>query len=177
MPFMNPPFPGATSEWMWLGLNADNWIAIGSALVAVVSVFAAVRAVKDARRSADAAEKSATEAATLSKIEGERRKDEREETHRSLQPTQQNVITASLKGPPGGRNLYGDIEVDRETRVQAEAILTTGATTPLAQPADRAAAQSCPRVPHRAVAGGQEDPTDRRGPVQVLASGPADRRR
>ncbi|WP_424532542.1 hypothetical protein ACOZ38_19910 [Sphaerisporangium viridialbum] len=122
-------------------MNLDRWIAIGGAVIAAVGMIVAWRALVQARRSANAAdrsavaaEKSATEAAALSEIEGERRKDEREETHRSLHPTQQTAIVTSLDGPTGAKNLFGTIEVDRPVRAHATAILANGAMAPISLP-------------------------------------------
>ncbi|WP_433225817.1 hypothetical protein [Microtetraspora malaysiensis] len=77
-----------------------------------------------------AAQKSADEAATMSQIEQERRKDEREHLHRDLHPTDQTVVESFLKGS-ARQNLFGSLTVKREVRGHAETVLGPNARGPV----------------------------------------------
>ncbi|GLW13174.1 hypothetical protein Misp01_83020 [Microtetraspora sp. NBRC 13810] len=118
------------TEWQFLGLNADNWIAISSAVVALLGVALAVRyarrsakaaqesaqvgrdAAQAGKEAADAARRSAEEAATISQIERERR-------HDDLGPAHPGEIVAVAEQTSGGRSLFGSITVARGYRVKA----------------------------------------------------------
>lgn len=130
---MNIPSPAA-QEWTWLGLNADNWIAIGSCIVAIVGVGTAViyarRSAKASANSAKSAEKSAEEAATISQIERDRR-------HDDLAPPHPGEIKAEEEPDArlgrGHYTAFGSITVPRDYRVKAEAWNGT-ALTPIDLP-------------------------------------------
>ncbi|WP_336214358.1 hypothetical protein [Nonomuraea sp. LPB2021202275-12-8] len=103
----------------FLGLDADNLIAIASALIAVIGVGVAAviaqRSAIAAKKSAAAAEASAAEAATISHIERERR-------HDDLAPQHPIEIVAKREKRSGVRpDLYGSITIGRNYRVQGVA--------------------------------------------------------
>ncbi|WP_162642339.1 hypothetical protein [Streptosporangium sp. 'caverna'] len=96
-------------------MDAGDWIAVAALVVALAAgYFAAI--------SARAARRSANEAARLSGIEAERRRDEREERHERLAPSHPGSIVAVLEESAvgGPKNLFGSITVPRDYRVQAE---------------------------------------------------------
>lgn len=157
--------PLAQEEWTWLGLNADNWIATGSGVVALAGFVVAMRALIHARKSAEAshasamaAQKSADEAATISRIELDRRHDDLAPAH----PGELRAEERSDPQHPGYYNLFGSITVPRDYRVRAEMWNGT-ALSPIALPLLLRANQSqrfhIDRVPTGA--------TDSTAPIEV----------
>ncbi|MEN3540976.1 hypothetical protein AAH991_38085 [Microbispora sp. ZYX-F-249] len=121
----------AVQEWTWLGLKADQWIAVAGGSVGLAGVLVAWRALVHAKRSAKASEdsaraaqKSADEAATISGIE-------RERWHDELTPTDQKEVVGQVEGRlPDVQGLFGTIRVNRVCRVNAVAtVRATDVTT------------------------------------------------
>ncbi|MEU8278396.1 hypothetical protein ACFYOK_35580 [Microbispora bryophytorum] len=127
----------AAQELTWLGLNADNWIAVAAGGIGLAGVVIAWRALVHARRSAEsadesakAAQRSAEEAATISRIERDRR-------HDDLAPPHPGEIQAEEESDTrlgaGHYNVFGSITVPRDYRVRAQAWNGTS-LTPIALP-------------------------------------------
>ena len=105
-------------------MDSEDWIALVGVVVAVIAVGLSVRALrysrdstKASREAADAALRSAQEAATISRIEKERH-------HEDLAPPSPVEITAELEESPRGAgqaSLFGEIIVPRDYRVRATA--------------------------------------------------------
>ena len=121
--------------------DGPTWTDIVGAIGGIVglgvggaSAVIAGLAKRDSRRSADAAEKSASEAAKLSAIEQERRDEERERRHEDLWPHPPEKIETELREGGATRSLFGSVMVTRTYRVRAEALRENGGSAPLSLP-------------------------------------------
>ncbi|MEU7911411.1 hypothetical protein [Microbispora bryophytorum] len=127
----------AEEGWTWRDLNADNWIAIGSAAFALAGVIAAVFAVvysrssaKSSKASADAAQKSADEAARLSQIEIDREHNRYAPDHPGILHAEEEV---DHRSPAGHYVAFASITLPRTYRARAETWNGTS-FTPIAIP-------------------------------------------
>lgn len=98
-------------------MDSSDWIALAALVVSVVSGGGAVWY---ARQSAAEAGRSADEAERLTRIEADRRSEEKERRHEELAPNLPVEIEAALGGAvSAGAALYGLVQMDRAYRVKA----------------------------------------------------------
>lgn len=119
-------------------MDASDWIAVVAVVVAVIGLVVTVVATRIARDAKDisedakeAAEKSANEAAAMTRIEAERRAEEREAWHMRFKPPQPAEFAPVLRKGEPTDSLFGSITVEHGYRVRAEAIRSDGSRTPL----------------------------------------------
>lgn len=122
-------------------MNSSDWIALAALLVAVAgtgsATFYARRSAKTAEDAAASARKSADEAAALTAIEADRRREEKDRWHHELAPSLPNEIVATLeKGPYNQYSVIGALTLagTKAYRVDAEALFVRGGGTPVSLP-------------------------------------------
>lgn len=136
-------------------MDTPNTIALASAIGTCIGVLIAVPAVyfarvaakagkasaasgedsaSSARVSAEASRRSADEAAALTRIEGERRSEERERWHHELGPGAPSAIVAELREGTATSSLFGSIIVPRGYRILADAQFHSGGSTRIGVP-------------------------------------------
>lgn len=119
-------------------MDASDWIALAAAVIALAGLPFTVIGIRIARESkkiskeaAASAKKSADEAAAMTRIESERRAQEREDVHMRFKPRQPAGIAPELRTGNPTDGLFGSITVEHGYRVRAEAIRSDGSRTPL----------------------------------------------
>jgi hypothetical protein len=117
-----------------VGGSVGVLVALPSLYFARRATNAGVDSAAAAREAGEAARRSADEAAALTQIERERRKDEREQRHEELGPESPGVIVAELREGRATKSLFGSIRVPNNYRVRAGAIFHVGGLTELGVP-------------------------------------------